>query len=394
MKPLTCIAIIMIVAAFSVNAQTTGFSYQGTLSVSGVPANGNFDLGFKLFDAVSGGVQQGPTNTRSNVAVANGAFGVTLDFGASPFSGADRFLEITVTPVTCPTPPCAATILSPRSQVHSVPYAIRASTVTGPITATSSLAALVVTNTDPTGAAIRAEANGGGPIFRGNSDDPSSANPKFIVTTIGQVRATGSVFARGFHSNSGFFGVTETGNMTVGTIDTGTVTTSGDATVGGMLGVTGGLSVGQGGIVNGLLTTQGINSAGITANGNVLVNGTFTVSGSKNNVVKLNDGRSVLLYANESPEYWYEDFGTVQLKRGRAIIAIDPTFAKVTNTGIPYKVFLTPNGNTPGLYVTRKTATTFEVRESRGGRSSISFDYRIVAKRRGYETVRFEAPSQ
>jgi hypothetical protein len=34
------------------------------------------------------------------------------------------------------------------------------------------------------------------------------------------------------------------------------------------------------------------------------------------------------------------------------------------------------------------TATGFEVRESGGGTSSLSFDYRIVAKRRGYEAQR------
>jgi hypothetical protein len=53
-------------------------------------------------------------------------------------------------------------------------------------------------------------------------------------------------------------------------------------------------------------------------------------------------------------------------------------------------VFLTPNGDSEGLYVAGKTATGFEVREQGGGTSNISFDYRIVAKRRGYESVRLE----
>jgi hypothetical protein len=38
--------------------------------------------------------------------------------------------------------------------------------------------------------------------------------------------------------------------------------------------------------------------------------------------------------------------------------------------------------------VINATATGFEVRESGGGTSSLSFDYRIVAKRRGYEQQR------
>lgn len=42
------------------------------------------------------------------------------------------------------------------------------------------------------------------------------------------------------------------------------------------------------------------------------------------------------------------------------------------------------------MYVTNETATSFEVREQGGGTSSIAFDYRIVAKRRGFENVRLE----
>ena len=38
-------------------AQTTSFTYQGKLEVSGSPANGVFDFQFKLFDSVSGGLK-------------------------------------------------------------------------------------------------------------------------------------------------------------------------------------------------------------------------------------------------------------------------------------------------------------------------------------------------
>jgi hypothetical protein len=51
-------------------------------------------------------------------------------------------------------------------------------------------------------------------------------------------------------------------------------------------------------------------------------------------------------------------------------------------------VFLTPNGDCKGLYVAQKSATSFVVRELGGGTSSIAFDYRIMAKRRGYEGIR------
>ena len=55
-----------------------------------------------------------------------------------------------------------------------------------------------------------------------------------------------------------------------------------------------------------------------------------------------------------------------------------------------YHVFLTPLGDCNGLYVTDKTATGFVVREFGGGISNVGFDYRIVAKRVGYEDQRME----
>src|SRR5205814_10241591 len=81
-------------------AQGTAFTYQGKLVDTGNPANGPYDLQFKLFDTqvVGTGTQQGTTVTVSSVTVANGIFSVSLDFGvcASCFNGPARFLEIAV----------------------------------------------------------------------------------------------------------------------------------------------------------------------------------------------------------------------------------------------------------------------------------------------------------
>lgn len=38
--------------------------------------------------------------------------------------------------------------------------------------------------------------------------------------------------------------------------------------------------------------------------------------------------------------------------------------------------------------MTNKTPTSFEVRELGGGLANIDFDYRIIAKRKGYEDIR------
>ena len=98
--------------------------------------------------------------------------------------------------------------------------------------------------------------------------------------------------------------------------------------------------------------------------------------------------RQVSLYALQSPENWFEDAGSAQLSSGSATIALDPTFLQTVNAGVEYHVFLTPNGDCKGLFVSQKSASSFEVHELGGGTSSIAFDYRIMAKRVGYENVR------
>ncbi len=127
------------------------------------------------------------------------------------------------------------------------------------------------------------------------------------------------------------------------------------------------------------------NSYGVLSEGNFGV-----VNGSKAAVVALPDDRVVELYAMESPENWFEDFGADELRDGAAEVTLDPTFALTVNLETDYHVFLTPKGDCEGLYVTNETATGFQVRELRGGKSNVGFDYRIIAKRRGYESVRMD----
>ena len=98
--------------------------------------------------------------------------------------------------------------------------------------------------------------------------------------------------------------------------------------------------------------------------------------------------RKVETYSVQSPENWMEDFGSGELQKGVAVVKIDPAFAETVSETADYHVFLTPNADSKGLYVINKTLTSFEVRESSGGTSSLAFDYRIVAKRRGYEAQR------
>jgi hypothetical protein len=117
--------------------------------------------------------------------------------------------------------------------------------------------------------------------------------------------------------------------------------------------------------------------------------GNLFCAGAKSAVVPVDGGsRNVALYAIEGPEHWFEDAGSSQLYNGVAVVNLEQVFGQTVNTEIEYHVFLTPNGDCKGLYVSQKGPTSFEVRELGGGTSSIAFDYRIMAKRKGYESVR------
>jgi hypothetical protein len=125
-------------------------------------------------------------------------------------------------------------------------------------------------------------------------------------------------------------------------------------------------------------STNPASFAGLFA-GNVQVTGTLSAA-VKNAVVPFPDGSKRVLHCMESPEHWFEDFGTAKLKGGRAVVKLDADFAKVITRD--YRVFLTPEGDCRGLYVRRKTAASFEVRELMGGETAVAFSYRVVGRRR------------
>jgi hypothetical protein len=101
-------------------AQTTKFTYQGSLKDGASPANGNYDFEFVLYDALTGGNQDGATLSRPGVTVTNGIFAVKLDFG-NQFPGTARYLEIHVRLTGQP----GFTPLTPRQSVSSAPYNVK-----------------------------------------------------------------------------------------------------------------------------------------------------------------------------------------------------------------------------------------------------------------------------
>lgn len=113
------------------------------------------------------------------------------------------------------------------------------------------------------------------------------------------------------------------------------------------------------------------------------------MTGHKSAVVPHPDGTHRRLYCLESPENWFEDFGSATLSGGRATVALEKIFARLVSCK-NYHVFLTPEGDCNGLYVHRKTGSSFEVRELQKGTSAASFSFRIVARRRDAKGERLE----
>jgi hypothetical protein len=111
-------------------AQGTAFTYQGLLSESNGPANGSYDLTFKLFNALSGPAQVGSTITDTATSVSNGLFTVILDFGAQ-YNGTSYWLELGVRSNGVGS---FATLI-PRQELTPAPYAVTAENLDGTVLA-------------------------------------------------------------------------------------------------------------------------------------------------------------------------------------------------------------------------------------------------------------------
>lgn len=109
-----CVATVSMTAASW--AQTSVTTYQGYLRQSGLPANGTFNMVFRLFAVSAGGAPIGTFPTAGTVAVnvSNGLFTQELTYDTALFSGADRFLEIVVN----------GTTLAPRIKLNRTPYSV------------------------------------------------------------------------------------------------------------------------------------------------------------------------------------------------------------------------------------------------------------------------------
>ncbi len=208
---------------------------------------------------------------------------------------------------------------------------------------------------------------------------------KGVGNNIG-VRGEGAigVFGAGSGSNPGVLGSATNGYGVFGmSQNSNGIAGQGAGTATGCVGFAG--AAGGYGIYGGTAVPGGY--AGGFA-GPVLVVGDFS-GGAKNAAVPHPDGSHRLLYCQESPEPWFEDFGEAKLVGGRADVKLDPDFAAVVHSD-NYQVFLTEYGDSGGLFVANRGQASFEVRARGSANASGTVGYRVVARRKDIPGPRLE----
>ena len=107
------LALVIAAALPLASAQAEPFTFQGFLEQSGSPLNGNANLAFKLYDAQSGGTQQGATVSAVSYPVLDGVFAIDLNFAGVAFAEANRWLQVEVN----------GTPMGPRIEILPTPVA-------------------------------------------------------------------------------------------------------------------------------------------------------------------------------------------------------------------------------------------------------------------------------
>lgn len=119
-------------------------------------------------------------------------------------------------------------------------------------------------------------------------------------------------------------------------------------------------------------------------NVNFRVDGGFSVTGTKERLVKTNDFGEIGMNAYETSNPLFADYGSSTLNsEGIVYIFLEPKFLQTVDTKCHYKVFLSKNGEGE-LYCAEKFEEFFVVK----GKPKLCFDWNIVACQNGYTDIR------
>ena len=144
--------------------------------------------------------------------------------------------------------------------------------------------------------------------------------------------------------------------------------------------------------------TNNPSAYGAIFTGKVNINGVLQMNGIPRVLASHTDGTQRALSLVASPENWVEDFGQTTLAGGKAEVRLDSDFLSLVDSSSMH-AFFTEHGANHSLHLAGRSATGFTVQAdvdalaARGKKVSdvnSTFSYRVVAKRKGVQSDRFE----
>ncbi len=421
-------------AAGALAQGTTSFTYQGSLTDNGGPANGVYDIRASLFTSSGGVTQVGSTQCFDNVQVTDGLFTIQPNFG-DQYDFNPRYLEVSVRADAGQDCSNSAgfTTLGPRTRLTPTPFAVESTNawyladiyyanyartdideffygnvtmyepmyiddtnnVVATLTSSSSLGSrMQFTSTSSsrswTIGATGSSATEGGDRF--SIWDATSNVPGLVIEG-----ASGNVGVGTTNPNQLLDVIDGTFRVATTATGSGNVFANVTAQEHGLLGVmneNGGYYVYAG-------QSQASNAANVggqllvcdsngSARGGIQINSAnnCTVFGQvKSFVVDNPDDETTDIYyaCVEGPEAAMYVRGTAQLVNGEAIVTLPRHFtAMALAEGITVQI--TPlSADCNGIAVVKKGTASFAVKELMRGASNVEFDWEVKAVRSGYE---------
>jgi hypothetical protein len=146
------------------------------------------------------------------------------------------------------------------------------------------------------------------------------------------------------------------------------------------------------------LTYAGASQAYAYVGSSVGINRKITGTNAVSEIIPTPNHGRITMTAPESPEYWYQDYGTAEMVNGSAHVDIDPILADIViiDAQNPIRAFFTPQDMLyfNGAAIVNQTATGFDIVELNGGSNNGKVQYQIIVRpKTGYGEGRFpQAP--